>query len=55
MPANRTGARPPEAEKKTVSQSLTAINERLAQDGMRIIDPGGPGHRERYSLADMEQ
>lgn len=44
-----------DAEKQTVRQNLAAINERLARDGMRIIDPSDPEHRERYSLADMEQ
>jgi hypothetical protein len=44
-----------DAEKKTVRQNLVAINERLARDGMRKIDPNNPEHCERYGLADMAQ
>jgi hypothetical protein len=44
-----------DAEKKMVRENLAAISERLKRDGMRTIDPSDPEHRERYSLADMEQ
>lgn len=39
-----------EAEKKTVRENLDAINERLARDGMRTIDPNDPQMIERYGL-----
>lgn len=44
-----------DAEKLMVRQNFTVINERLARDGMRRIDPSDPEHRERYGLADMAQ
>jgi hypothetical protein len=39
-----------DAEKKLVREHLPEINERLAADGMRTIDPADPDHAERYGL-----
>jgi hypothetical protein len=39
-----------EAEKLLVREHLAEVNERLAAAGLRTIDPGDPGHAERYGL-----
>jgi hypothetical protein len=39
-----------EAEAEVVRASLTAINERLAREGLRLIDPSDPAHAERYGF-----
>ena len=39
-----------EAERELVRDHLDAINERLAAQGMRTIDPGDPEHAARYGL-----
>lgn len=39
-----------DAEKQLVREHLAEINERLAADGMRTIDPADPDHAERYGL-----
>lgn len=39
-----------DAEKELVRSNLEAVNERLARDGMRKIDPSDPTMRERYGL-----
>jgi len=39
-----------EAEKELVRNNLDAVNERLAGEGKRTIDPGDPDLRERYGL-----
>jgi hypothetical protein len=40
-----------EAEKDYVRRNLPEVNERLARDGYRTIDPSDPGMAERYGLA----
>lgn len=44
-----------DAEKQTVRANLAAINERLKQEGHRLIDVNDPAIRDRYGLADLEQ
>jgi hypothetical protein len=39
-----------DAEKQLVREHLDEINERLARDGLRTIDPSDPAMRERYGL-----
>lgn len=39
-----------DAEKQMVREHLAEINERLAADDMRTIDPADPDHAERYGL-----
>ncbi len=39
-----------DAEKQLVRDRLDEINERLARDGLRTIDPSDPTMRERYGL-----
>ena len=39
-----------EAERELVRDHLDAINDRLAAQGMRTIDPGDPEHAARYGL-----
>jgi hypothetical protein len=39
-----------EAEKETVRNNLSAINERLKRDGIRTIDPDNAEHVARYGL-----
>jgi hypothetical protein len=39
-----------DAEKETVRNNLTAVNERLKRDGIRTIDLDNPEHVARYSL-----
>ena len=39
-----------DAEKRLVREHLAEINERLAADGLRTIDPADPDHAERYGL-----
>jgi hypothetical protein len=39
-----------DAEKRLVREHLVEINQRLAADGMRTIDPADPDHAERYGL-----
>ena len=39
-----------DAEKQLVRDHLDEINERLAAEGLRTIDPGDPAHAERYGL-----
>lgn len=39
-----------EAEKRLVQGHLAEINERLATDGMRTIDPADPDQADRYGL-----
>lgn len=39
-----------EAEKALVRDHLEAVNERLAREGKRTIDPADPKMRERYGL-----
>jgi hypothetical protein len=39
-----------EAEKELVRNNLKAVNERLARDGRRTIDPKDSEMRERYGL-----
>jgi hypothetical protein len=39
-----------EAEKETVRNNLSAINERLKHDGIRTIDPDNAEHVARYGL-----
>jgi hypothetical protein len=39
-----------EAEKELVRNHLEAVNERLAREGKRTIDPADPELRERYGL-----
>jgi hypothetical protein len=39
-----------DAEKELVRSNLEAINERLAREGKRTIDPNEPTMRERYGL-----
>jgi len=41
-----------DAEKRLVVEHLAEINERLAADGLRTIDPADPAHAERYGLGD---
>jgi hypothetical protein len=41
-----------DAERQLVREHLTEINERLAAEGLRTIDPADPGHVERYGLED---
>ena len=41
-----------DAEKQLVRDHLDQINERLAAEGLRTIDPSDPGHVERYTLED---
>jgi hypothetical protein len=38
------------AERELVRDHLGAINERLAAQGIRVIDPGDPEHAARYGL-----
>jgi len=42
-----------DAEKQLVVKHLAEINERLAADGLRTIDPADPAHAERYGLEDV--
>jgi len=42
-----------DAEKQLVREHLAEINERLAAEGLRTIDPADPGHVERYGLEDL--
>ena len=42
-----------EAERELVRDHLDAINERLAAQGLRAIDPGDPEHASRYGLDDL--
>jgi hypothetical protein len=39
-----------DAEKELVRNNLEAVNERLARQGMRTIDPSDPTMKERYGL-----
>jgi hypothetical protein len=39
-----------DAEKRLVQGHLAEINERLAADGMRTIDPADPDQADRYGL-----
>jgi hypothetical protein len=39
-----------DAEKELVHNNLEAVNERLARQGMRTIDPSDPAMKERYGL-----
>lgn len=39
-----------DAEKDTVRNNLTAVNERLQRDGMRTVDPANTEHAQRYGL-----
>lgn len=39
-----------DAEKQLVREHLAEVNERLAADGVRTIDPADPDHAERYGL-----
>jgi len=41
-----------DAEKRLVREHLAEINERLAAEGLRTIDPADPGHVARYDLED---
>ncbi len=41
------------AERELVRDHLDAINERLAAQGLRTIDPGDPDHAARYGLAGL--
>ena len=43
-----------EAEKKLVQENLAVVNERLAADGMRTIDPADADHADRYGLTPAE-
>ena len=40
-----------DAEKALVRANLDAVNQRLAAQGLRTIDPGNPDHAERYGLS----
>ena len=42
-----------DAERELVRDHLDAINERLAAQGLRTIDPGDPEHAARYGLAGL--
>ena len=42
-----------EAERELVRDHLDAINDRLAAQGMRTIDPGDPEHATRYGLTGL--
>ncbi len=42
-----------EAERELVRDHLDAINERLAAQGLRAIDPADPEHAARYGLDDL--
>jgi hypothetical protein len=42
-----------EAERELVRDHLDAINERLAAQGLRTIDPGDPEHAARYGLTGL--
>lgn len=42
-----------EAERELVRDHLDAINERLAQQGIRTIDPKDPEHISRYGLTGL--
>jgi hypothetical protein len=42
-----------EAERELVRDHLDAINERLAKQGMRTIDPADPEHVARYGLTGL--
>ena len=39
-----------DAERQLVREHLAEVNQRLAADGMRTIDPADPDHAERYGL-----
>ena len=42
-----------DAEKQLVREHLDEINERLAAEGLRTVDPNDPSHVERYGLEDL--
>ena len=42
-----------EAERELVRDHLDAINDRLAEQGLRTIDPGDPEHVARYGLTGL--